>query len=353
MNGSLSQGRQSVWTLLDNIRFNALGPNANTSTGTGQDAAGGAQGVSFVEDDDSIMLYGPLIPDEGSSVELARSEIVSVDANGTIVNVILDNAPPPGSVSRPPSPVGNVKTAGFHWHWPFHRDAPPSTPKTIEKRVWVPSTTQLSLQVMWWGYRLWLPPPVLAMLDDKEIEAAKLGAMLTTALTWILNNVPDSVFPPTLRPALQLVKSLVPYLGYIGGFVAWSWSAIKGFDIGNGITLTATWLLPIALIPGTWENADVPNTDPSSSPTPAPSTPSNPGTTNPTTPGTSDPSAPSSDPSTTPSTNPTSPTNPTPTSPTNPTPAEPTSPANPMSPTDPTEPIIDSSSLLASHLSPF
>ena len=40
----------------------------------------------------------------------------------------------------------------------------------------------------------WLPPPVLAMLDDKEIEAAKLGAMLTTALQWLLNNVPRALF---------------------------------------------------------------------------------------------------------------------------------------------------------------
>ncbi|KAM5538215.1 hypothetical protein V8D89_008102 [Ganoderma adspersum] len=363
MNGSSTQGRQSVWKLLDNLRLSSLQPSGGSSAGTSQDSAGGTQGVDFVEDDDSVMLYGPLIPDEDSLVELARSEIVSVDENGTVVNVIMDNAPPPGSASRPPSPAGNVKTTGFHWHWPFHRDAPPPPPQTIKKRVWVPSTTKLSLQVMWWGYRLWLPPPVLSMLNDKEIEAAKLGAMLTTALTWILNNVPDTILPPSLRPALQLVKSLVPYLGYIGGFVAWSWSAIKGFDIGNGVTLTATWLLPIALIPGTWENADVPKpADPSTSPTPTPSTPST-STGNPTTttPGTSDPSAPNSDPSTTPSTNPTSPSTSTPTNPTSPstsTPAEPTSPTtptptSPTSPTNPTEPTAQSSSLFASHLMPI
>nr|VWP00603.1 Glucosamine-6-phosphate isomerase (EC (Glucosamine-6-phosphate deaminase) [Ganoderma boninense] len=337
-----------------------LSPSPSGSAGTSQDTAGGTQGVDFVEDDDSVMLYGPLIPNQDSSVELARSEIVSIDENGSIINVILDNAPPPGSAFPPPSSPGNVKTTGFHWHWPFHHDATPPPPKTIKKRVWVPSTTQLSVQVMWWGYRLWLPPPVLAMLNDKEIEAAKLGAMLTTALTWILNNVPDTLLPASFRPALQLIKSLVPYLGYIGGFVAWSWTAIKGFDIGNGVTLTATWLLPIALIPGTWENADVPKpATPSTSPTPAPSTPST-GTGSPTTPtpGTSNPSAPGSDPSTTPSTNPTSPGTSTPTDPTSPstsTPADPTvpttpTPANPTSPTGSAEPTAESSSLVASHL---
>ena len=144
----------------------------------------------------------------------------------------------------------------------------------------------------------WLPPPVLAMLDDKEIEAAKIGAMLTTALQWLLNNVPDSALPPTLRPALSLVKSLVPYLGYIGGFVAWSWGAIKGFDKGYGVTLTATWLLPIALVPGTWEEKDLPKPPATSSPSPPPS--SDPSASNPSAPPAA-PSAPStSDPSTTP-----------------------------------------------------
>ena len=46
----------------------------------------------------------------------------------------------------------------FSWHWPFHRSrpAPSPQPKTVEKRLWVPSTDKLSLQVMWWGYRLYV-----------------------------------------------------------------------------------------------------------------------------------------------------------------------------------------------------
>ena len=136
------------------------------------------------------------------------------------------------------------------------------------------------------------------MLDDKEIEAAKIGAMLTTALQWLLNNVPDSALPPTLRPALSLVKSLVPYLGYIGGFVAWSWGAIKGFDKGYGVTLTATWLLPIALVPGTWEEKDVPKPPATSNPSPPPS--SDPSTSNPSAPPANPPAPSTSDPTTNP-----------------------------------------------------
>lgn len=32
---------------------------------------------------------------------------------------------------------------------------------------------------------------------------------------------------------MTLLRRLVPYLGYIGGFIAWSWSALKVFDKGT------------------------------------------------------------------------------------------------------------------------
>ena len=98
----------------------------------------------------------------------------------------------------------------------------------------------------------------MASLDNKEIEVGKISSILTTALNWLVGHIPDSTVPPALAPAFRLVKSLVPYVGYIGGFVAWSWGELKSFDVGYGVTLTATWLLPIALIPGTWEKEDVP-----------------------------------------------------------------------------------------------
>lgn len=56
-----------------------------------------------------------------------------------------------------------------------------------------------------------------------------------------------------------------------GGFVAWSWSSIKGFDEGEGIILSATWLLPMVLIPGSWEDPDMlvsPGTDDAPPPPP-------------------------------------------------------------------------------------
>ena len=111
------------------------------------------------------------------------------------------------------------------------------------------------------------------MLNNQRLEAAKRAAMLTTALQWLLGHVPLTLVPPQFRAGILIARRLVPYLGYIGGFVAWSWGAMKSFDrgtrdcqfseksifillSGQGIVLTATWLLPVALIPGTWEAKD-------------------------------------------------------------------------------------------------
>jgi len=131
--------------------------------------------------------------------------------------------------------------------------------KVVKTRTrWVPSPDKISFQATWWGYRLYLPPPVLDVLNNKRLEAAKRAAILTTALQWLLGHVPLTVVPPQFRVGLLIARRLVPYLGYVGGFVAWSWGAMKSFDKGHGIVLTATWLLPVALIPGSWEPNEAP-----------------------------------------------------------------------------------------------
>ena len=105
---------------------------------------------------------GTLALGQGSAKSQTAKEIVSVDENGTVVEVLIEDAPLPhsagqGSAAGPGAALpGQVKTEALGWHWPFHRKPTPtpSKPKTVEKRMWVPSTEKLSLQVMWWGYRL-------------------------------------------------------------------------------------------------------------------------------------------------------------------------------------------------------
>ncbi|KAF8229208.1 hypothetical protein L208DRAFT_1287694, partial [Tricholoma matsutake] len=107
-------------------------------------------------------------------------------------------------------------------------------------------------------YHSYLPPPVLSVLSDKQVEATKRAALITTALTWFLSHIPLNVVPIPLRPAVVLLQTLVPCVGYLGSFISWSWATMIGYDEGYGIILTATWILPIALIPGTWNGRNFP-----------------------------------------------------------------------------------------------
>jgi len=58
-------------------------------------------------------------------------------------------------------------------------------------------------------------------------------AMITSALRWLLDNIPAALIPPQFQLALSLLRGLVPVLGYIGGFISWSWSSIRVFDRGT------------------------------------------------------------------------------------------------------------------------
>ncbi|KIJ67791.1 hypothetical protein HYDPIDRAFT_165611 [Hydnomerulius pinastri MD-312] len=278
MNGSLERGRQSVWSALDRLRppFGKK-PDA-TSPEIAEDTV-----LDCLDDNNSVMMYGPLEPDDSSEVEIACSEIVSVNGDGEEIRT-----PQPSYVPLPPESIEQVLMGGtedfdrgegkgrehdFYSETstfvgpeqPFTSAEPAAEELPVkEYRVWLPSLTKISVQTMWWGFRIYLPPPVLDVLNNKQLEAAKRAAMITAALKWLLDHLPVALLPPQMRPGVAILRRLVPYLGYIGGFIAWGWSGIKTFDKGYGVVLTATWLLPIALIPGTWELEEFPalNMDP-------------------------------------------------------------------------------------------
>lgn len=228
--------------------------------------------LDCVDDNNSVMVYGPLEPDDVSEVEIACSEIVSVYEDGEEIRT-----PQPRFIPLPAESIEQVLMAASEtsdngkgkeresvddssltqwvppnesWKSPLSRSG--QLPER-EYRVWVPSLTKISVQTMWWGFRIYLPPPVLDILNNKQLQAAKRAAIITGALKWLMDHIPLPLLPPQMRPAVMVLRRLVPYLGYVGGFIAWSWSAVKSFDKGHGVVLTATWLLPIALIPGTWE----------------------------------------------------------------------------------------------------
>ncbi|GJJ13511.1 hypothetical protein Clacol_007765 [Clathrus columnatus] len=202
-------------------------------------------------DSSSVVLSCPLQPTSETEVEIARSEVVSVefDAEPSIESKTQQQQPfllPPSDSNsfwsfRQPSQTADLNIP-----------SPSKSSRLKEIRIWYPSRTKVSLEATWWGYRIYLPPPVMQILSDKSLEAAKRAAMITAALTWLISRIPLEVLPPQFKPLTLILKEIVPLVGYVGGFIAWSWNTVKGFDKGDGVILSATWLLPIALIPGTW-----------------------------------------------------------------------------------------------------
>lgn len=268
MNGSIDRGRESVWSVLDRLR-SPLTKRDGTAEPSAEELRTGAE---YEDDNGSVMMYGPLEPTEDSEIEIARSEIVSLNGDGeeirtpqlTFVPLPSESIEQVLAQSESSDRRKGKQRADPEQFASSSRVQPEDTTavganEPVEYRVWLPSPTKISIQAMWWGFRIYLPPPVLDALNDKQLEAAKRAAMITTALKWLLDHLPISLMPPQLRAPMSFLRRLVPYLGYIGGFIAWSWSAVKVFDKGYGVVLTATWLLPIALIPGTWEATDFPS----------------------------------------------------------------------------------------------
>ncbi|KAF8135405.1 hypothetical protein EV363DRAFT_1320637 [Boletus edulis] len=296
-NSPLEHGWKSFLSTLGRLRLPyAKSASASSSEPFRDDV------LDCMDDNNSVMMYGPLEPDDTSEVEIACSEIVSINGDGeeirtpqpcysplpseSIDEELLGRGPrtpPPRFVPLPMESIDQVLMGGSREmsavRWKENEsevplDATTATgaepaadqPPVKEYRVWLPSPTKISIQTMWWGFRLYLPPPVLDVLNNKQLEAAKRAALITTALQWLMDHLPLSLLPPQMHPGVAILRYLVPYVGYMGGFIAWTWSAVRSFDKGYGVVLTATWLLPFVLIPGTWEAEEVPNANASPRP---------------------------------------------------------------------------------------
>ncbi|KAJ4472463.1 hypothetical protein C8J55DRAFT_520145 [Lentinula edodes] len=247
MNGEvgkgLEKGRESVWAMLDKLGAIAGATDpvvSKSSVDKGKErATEPSEPLMAVEgEEESIMICTPLQPTKDLEPEIAESEIEYVEDEQMLA----------GDVQQTTEPSAEFDTSAAS-----SKPVPKLAPKTKSRRTFYPSSTKLSLEVTWWGYRLFLPPPILAQLSSAHIAAAKRGAMITAALKWLIDQVPLMVVPPQMRASVLMLKRVSPYLGYVGAFVAWSWGRIQMKDQGNGVVLTATWLLPIAILPAAWD----------------------------------------------------------------------------------------------------
>ena len=126
MNGSSDSTRPSVWSILDHLR--AKLPNGSQSSPEEQTLPEQSYVNTREGDSSSVMLYAPLVPDDSSEIEVAKTEVVPE-----------------------PEPTPEQEGKGVRLLSP---SSPQSGNKSISKRVWIPSSTKLSLQINWWGYRL-------------------------------------------------------------------------------------------------------------------------------------------------------------------------------------------------------
>ena len=204
MGGSLDKGRQSVFAILDRLRR----PSARTTeapTDSAPSSVSEEQGRSDDDDEDSgIMLYGPLVPNEDSEVELAASDIMSVYDDGETQEFEQPARPlsfiaageqltprsPPAALSPaiPESPTPQEGAANTDQHGAQRvqgasgwfgtlkekmveggklvsekvtegtkslKDKMPEGRKVVKTKTrWVPSPDKISFQATWWGYRL-------------------------------------------------------------------------------------------------------------------------------------------------------------------------------------------------------
>lgn len=213
MSGSLDKGRQSVFAVLDRLRR----PSAH-ATEAPADAT--PSSTSDEEQDDSIMLYGPLVPSEDSEVELAASDIVSVFDDGETVEYeqparplsfaaageqLTPLTPRSLSPSRPGEPTQQEEptdarqsdtqkdpgSVGWFDTWKgkvieggkLVSDKVAEGTKSLKEKMadghkvvktktrWVPSPDKISVQATWWGYRLCVCVPTFIFIGIVKLTS--------------------------------------------------------------------------------------------------------------------------------------------------------------------------------------
>ncbi|KAL5523954.1 hypothetical protein ACEPAG_8127 [Sanghuangporus baumii] len=108
-----------------------------------------------------------------------------------------------------------------------------------------PPTDRMSVLTYWWGLELCLPPPTLTHLSQAPNISHQVINFLS-ALSLMYNGV----------------REMLPFVRYIGQFVDFEWAQISKQDEGKGVVCAATWIMPAAMVPRSWDFPDPPSASP-------------------------------------------------------------------------------------------
>jgi hypothetical protein len=197
------QQTRNIWNILASLKSNTVSETPSPS--------------AVEEEDGGVMMYAPLEPTSDSKLELAESE------------TLLEYVDDPLTSASTSTPESNKGIDGSK----DSTTLPTPARNSREKHKWVPSTTQISILATWWGYRLYLPPPIMEKLNGMSLKASARAALITTALKWVLDKIPLTLIPLQFRPAVKMLKTLSPIVSYVGVFIAWSWDRVKSLDDGE------------------------------------------------------------------------------------------------------------------------
>lgn len=184
MNGSTLKGKPSMWSILEGLSPPQHGhtgvsgdadlPNSSENQQRGDDRVD--QDTIF-SDTSSVMIYSPLIPTNEDLLELAEFVPVGVPEPTTegqppipgtswttIWPLSLWYATPSSETQQSVRPARRLSGESvMSPHTSIDNLGRPLRAQSI--RAWVPSNTKLSVQAMWWGYRLYAFV-LLSLLDS-------------------------------------------------------------------------------------------------------------------------------------------------------------------------------------------
>lgn len=99
-----------------------------------------------------------------------------------------------------------------------------------------PPLDRMSVLTYWWGFELVLPDPTLVYLKEAE-SVSNTAIKFLTAIAAYNNGI----------------REILPVAKYISQFLEFEFETIDKQNRGSGVVCAATWILPIAIVPRSWD----------------------------------------------------------------------------------------------------